>query len=198
MAQLPGKVVQFVVESGLAAVVQKAGAQRDEREDVGDEQRALRVHAEGRQNEHGACKGQQKRRQTDDVVAHVGGRREGGDGRIRLACAVPAHTAYPTPRRVVRKSSGTPKAPSVLRRRFTFTVSVLSSMKASDSHRAHMISLRGTTTPGVAHERLQDAQLVARELGGASSEFHGAGAHVQRHAFVKDRHTGGGTRAAPQ
>ena len=37
MAQLPGKVVQFVVESGLAAVVQKAGAQRDEREDVGDE-----------------------------------------------------------------------------------------------------------------------------------------------------------------
>ena len=64
-------------------------------------------------------------------------------------CVVPAHTVYPTPRRVARKSSGTPREPRVLRKRFTFTVSVLSSMKASDSHRAHMISLRGTTTPGL-------------------------------------------------
>lgn len=30
LAQLLGKVVQFVIEGGFAAVVQKAGAQRDE------------------------------------------------------------------------------------------------------------------------------------------------------------------------
>ena len=59
-AQLLGKVAQFVIEGGFAAVVQKAGAQRDERKNVGDEQNPRRVHAEGRQNEHGAGEGEQK------------------------------------------------------------------------------------------------------------------------------------------